>query len=151
MTYIGRIRLPLTEYDLYWFIVTLTGRICSQSKVFCRSALLCRFNIPHAIYSYLTAEQGIAKLWFLRSGNVTDTQFQLWYLSERLYISQFRPAIVSECLQPYLFWSRDCMETDVENSDGRFTKQEIIVFDSLQSTDWLNIACNFKAVIWLWL
>ena len=31
------------------------------------------------------------------------------------------------------------METDVENSDGRFTKQEIIVFDSLQSTDWLNI------------
>jgi len=46
MTYIGRIRLPLAEYDLYWFIVTLTGRICSQSKVFCRSALLCRFNIP---------------------------------------------------------------------------------------------------------
>ena len=39
MTYIGRIRLPLAEYDLYWFIVTLTGRICSQSKVFCRSAL----------------------------------------------------------------------------------------------------------------
>ena len=44
--YIGRIRLPLAEYDLYSFIVTLTGRICSQSKVFCRSALLCRFNIP---------------------------------------------------------------------------------------------------------
>ena len=47
MTYIGRIWLPLAAYDLYWFIVTLTGRICSQSKVFCRSALLCRFNIPH--------------------------------------------------------------------------------------------------------
>jgi len=46
MTYIGRIRLPLAEYDLYWLIFTLTGRICSQSKVFCRSALLCRFNIP---------------------------------------------------------------------------------------------------------
>jgi len=36
----------LAEYDLYWLIVTLTGRICSQSKVLCRSALLCRFNIP---------------------------------------------------------------------------------------------------------
>ena len=36
----------MAEDDLYWFIVTLTGRICSQSKVFCRSALLCRFNIP---------------------------------------------------------------------------------------------------------
>ena len=46
MTYIGRIWLPLAEYDLYWLIFTLTGRICSQSKVFCRSALLCRFNIP---------------------------------------------------------------------------------------------------------
>jgi len=46
MTYIGRIWLPLAEYDLYWLIFTLTGSICSQSKVFCRSALLCRFNIP---------------------------------------------------------------------------------------------------------
>jgi len=35
MTYIGRIWLPLAEYDLYWLIVTLTGRKCSQSKVFC--------------------------------------------------------------------------------------------------------------------
>ena len=42
----GRIWLILAEHDLYWLIVTLTGRICSQSKVFCRSALLCRFNIP---------------------------------------------------------------------------------------------------------
>ena len=46
ITSTGRIWLPLAEYDLYWLIVTLTGRICSQSKVFCRSALLCRFNIP---------------------------------------------------------------------------------------------------------
>ena len=46
MTYFSRIWLPLAEYDLYWLIVTLTGRICSQSKVFCRSALLCRVNIP---------------------------------------------------------------------------------------------------------
>ena len=46
MTNIGRIWLSLAEYDLYWLIVTLTGRICSQSKVFCHSALLCRFNIP---------------------------------------------------------------------------------------------------------
>ena len=36
----------MAEYDLYWLIVTVTGRIYSQSKVFCRSALLCRFNIP---------------------------------------------------------------------------------------------------------
>jgi len=35
MTYIGRIWLPSAEYDLHWLIVTLTGRICSQSKVFC--------------------------------------------------------------------------------------------------------------------
>ena len=35
MTYIGRIWLPLAELDLYWLIVTLTGRKCSQSKVFC--------------------------------------------------------------------------------------------------------------------
>jgi len=41
--------LPSAEYDLYWLIVTLTGRICSQSKVFCRYALLCRFNIPAII------------------------------------------------------------------------------------------------------
>ena len=50
--YTGRIRLILAEHDLYWLTVTLTGRIWligpigSQSKVFCRSALLCRFNIP---------------------------------------------------------------------------------------------------------
>jgi len=46
VTLAGRIWLPLAEYDLYWLIFTLTGRICSQSKVYCRSALLCRFNIP---------------------------------------------------------------------------------------------------------
>ena len=46
VTLAGRIWLQLAEYDSYWLIVTLTGRICSQSKVFCRSALLCRFNIP---------------------------------------------------------------------------------------------------------
>jgi len=41
ITSTGRIWLPLTEHDLYWLIVTLAGRICSQWKVFCRSALLC--------------------------------------------------------------------------------------------------------------
>ena len=52
VTLAGRIWLILAEYDFPWQnmiytgIVTLTGRICSQSKVFCRSALLCRFNIP---------------------------------------------------------------------------------------------------------
>jgi len=39
ITPIGKISLVL---------VNLTGRICSQSKVFCRCALLCRFNIPNA-------------------------------------------------------------------------------------------------------
>ena len=52
MTYIGRIWLPLAEFDLYWLIVTLTSRICSQSKVFCRSAMLCRFNIPVYLLKY---------------------------------------------------------------------------------------------------
>jgi len=41
ITCAGRIWLPLAEHDLYWLIVTLAGRICSQSKVFCCSALLC--------------------------------------------------------------------------------------------------------------
>jgi len=53
VTLAGRIWLILAEYDLYWLIVTLagriwlmTGRICSQSKVCCRSALHCQFSIP---------------------------------------------------------------------------------------------------------
>jgi len=59
MVYTGSLSLLLVEFDLYWqnmtsigriwFILayfTLAGRICSQSKVFCRSALLCRCNIP---------------------------------------------------------------------------------------------------------
>ena len=58
VTLAGRIWLILAEYDLYWLTVTLTGRICSQSKVFCRSALLCRFNIPYtrSLASYLWSQ-----------------------------------------------------------------------------------------------
>ena len=44
---------------------------------------------------------------FLRIRKVINTQFRLWYLSEQLYISQFRSVIVSGPLQPCLFWSRD--------------------------------------------
>ena len=46
ITCTGRIWLTFCRT---WFILAYchsTGRICSQSKVFCRSALLCRFNIP---------------------------------------------------------------------------------------------------------
>ena len=52
ITSIGRIWWHI---GLYWLIVTLTGRICSQSKVFCHSALLCWFNIPLAVVSYLSS------------------------------------------------------------------------------------------------
>ena len=96
ITSTGRIWLPLAEHGLYWLIVTLllvefdlywqnmtsigriwfilayftlTGRICSQSKVFCRSALLCRFNIPFLTPSYFVKEPSvISGIGFLLAG-----------------------------------------------------------------------------------